>query len=622
MINHDLYGIGIFRKLYGVYIVKMFGKKMEEFINHHEIFVIVFLMVVFSLFLSWPLFTTYPLHTTTDELGTIVGAASLAGYDWSGVIDKSGYYGFGYYIIFAPLFMLHLSPIMIYRIILVFTRCLRECVIFSISYYIGKYYLGFSSKAILLQVAIICTIPLHPNNDTNIINDVVLDIMLWIIIILVCKMAEHIECLYKYMLYFFAYIAAVFYASLLHTRALAMIIASFISVLGILIYKRKKRLFWSIIVIPIILLARKFIELYQNGIWRLSGGKLINASVRLGFEWNMIDAKAWNIWFDMLIGHISVQSLLTGGLFLAAVVAIMKYIFDAIKETKKANIYLNIIITISGLAVGATFAAFLVSSWFSEMYSTWNTNEMGTAYCYKALCYVRYWNVFSMPFILAGIYLLEKKEYRSCIRKAIYGWIIMIFLFIHLVVPIIKENEAAAGFLFTYLSEKRERITAEFYYKCILYCAIFMFFSCIIYYGTKYKSLAVTPIVMLLLIGYQNANVNYNEPIREDVSSMVLASYAQKELLEQANINIGHIFAYDDRKVDQNWYVFSVLQFYFYEYRIEDDYPDLVQANDIIVTYDRNPKIEKDFPNLSCYVLDDNEVWYTELKLIGYDSLW
>ena len=182
----------------------MFGKKMEEFINHHEIFVIVFLMVAFSLFLSWPLFTTYPLHTTTDELGTIVGAASLAGYDWSGVIDKSGYYGFGYYIIFAPLFMLHLSPIMIYRIILVFTRCLRECVIFSVSYYIGKYYLGFSSKATLLQVAIICTIPLHPNNDTNIINDVVLDIMLWIIIILVCKMAEHIECLYKYMLYFFA----------------------------------------------------------------------------------------------------------------------------------------------------------------------------------------------------------------------------------------------------------------------------------------------------------------------------------------------------------------------------------------------------------------------------------
>lgn len=441
--------------------------------------------------------------------------------------------------------------------------------------------------------------------------------MLWIIIFLICKMTEYIECLPKRILYFFLYIVASFYALFLHTRALVMVIASFIFIVGVLINKRKKNLLLEVMIIPATFAAQKLIEIYQNKIWMVSDGKLVNASVNLGFKWEMINAKAWNIWFDMLVGHISVQTLLTGGIFLVAIVVIVRYIVDTIKGLKKGNIYINIILSISGLSVVATFAAFLISNyWFSGMYYTWNTDTMGSAYYYKALCYVRYWNVFAMPLTFVGIYLLQNKEYFSCIKKAIWSFVLVIFVFINLVVPIIGENQSAACFLFTYLTEKKENITVNFYYKSILYCGIFIIFSLVIYYGTKYKSLAITPIVILLLAGYRNANMNYNEPIRHDISNMVLASYAQKELLEEADINVGQIYVYDDRDRGKNWNIFSVLQFYFYEYRIEDNYPNIIQRNDIIVTYDRSPKIEKDFPNLNCYVLDDNEVWYTELKLI------
>ena len=99
---------------------------------------------------------------------------------------------------------------------------------------------------------------------------------------------------------------------------------------------------------------------------------------------------------------------------------------------------------------------------------------------------------------------------------------------------------------------------------------------------------------------------------------MVLASYDEKCQLEDAEVNIGQVYAFDDRKKDSNWYIFSVLQFYFYEYRIEDEYPKEMQADDIIITYGRSEKIESDFPQLKCYQLDDNEVWYTDLDLIGY----
>lgn len=69
------------------------------------------------------------------------------------------------------------------------------------------------------------------------------------------------------------------------------------------------------------------------------------------------------------------------------------------------------------------------------------------------------------------------------------------------------------------------------------------------------------PILILMFIGYHWANYNYNEYIKERVSSMVLASYEEKCELEKEKVNIGNIYAYDDRKVDRNWYIYSVYNF-------------------------------------------------------------
>lgn len=63
-------------------------------------------------------------------------------------------------------------------------------------------------------------------------------------------------------------------------------------------------------------------------------------------------------------------------------------------------------------------------------------------------------------------------------------------------------------------------------------------------------------------------------------------------------------------------YILS-LQFYLYEYKIEVEYPEDVQDDDIIITYQKSDKIENDFPQLQCYQLDDNEVWYTNIELRG-----
>ena len=597
------------------------SEKINCFIHRHEPFCVIMMMAASSAALFHPFFTVYPLHSTTDELGTIIGAASLAGYDWSGVINRSGYYGFGYYSLFAPLFAMHLSPIIIYRMILIITRILRGSTISGIAYYIGRHYYKFPSKISLIMLSFIVTFPMHPLNFANIINDIVLDIFLWAIILSVCKIAEYVEEPLKCARWIFAYGAFVLWALFLHTRAVVMLIASLIVLLLLSFTKRKKIILFTLLAIPLAILSNTFISIYQQRIWAETGKDLGNATVAIPKNIPINDPKAWKIWFDMIIGHFGVQTLLTGGLFLLAVVVVIKYLINVIINKKMAEIqYINIALAISILSMGAVFAAFITSNWFMGMYETWDTvkAEHVYIYTYKAMCYVRYWNVFSGPFLFTAICLLGKKNYKDCIIKSAAISVILFGAFANRVIPIIQNHGDAASFLATYKTVPDEPVTAQFYYKCILLCALSAIFAILFYCSKKLKAGALLPTIILIVVGYHWANKNFNSIVTDRISNMVLASYEEKCNLEDAGVSIGHIYAYDDREKNTNWYIFSVLQFYFYEYRIEDNYPATMMENDVIITYARNSKIEKDFPELLCYRLDDNEVWYTNIELIGY----
>ncbi len=586
-------------------------------IRHETISILLGMLFSFAL-LEVVLLKTYPLHTTTDELGAIVGAATLAGYDWSGVIDRSGYYGFGYYSLFAPLFMMKLSPIVIYRVIAGITSFIRGCSIFGITYYIGKKYIKFESRLVLFILSILCTIPICTLNWASLINDLVLDVCFWFIILSICKMIEHADTFGRFLKWMLFYAIAMSWMLLLHTRALVVLGVSLLTLIIVGILKKKKLFFLVIIMIPMTFLAEVGIHIYQNTIWK-AGEELANTSVRVETGFSLFDWKTWEIWLDMVIGNISVLTLLTGGLFWAAIIVAIKYFLNIILKKDKycGNIYINVILIISGVCMAATFGAFMLSGWFVDMYHTWDTAEMGKVYSYKALCYVRYWGIYAAPFLFTGIYLLGKKQLFS-FNETVLSGVLLLGLFVECVIPIIQNNSDAGYFLCAYLTEKNESVTAQFYYKSILICIIFIVISVAIYYGKKDKRWVILPTLVLMAGGYYQANINYSDFIKDKASSMVLASYEQKVRMEQSGMELGQIYAYDDRKVDRNWYIFSILQFYFYDHRIEDEYPERMEKNDIIVTYNRIPQIEADFPELKCYRLDDNEVWYTSMDLKKY----
>lgn len=91
-------------------ISKIVGKYKIE---HILLLICIGILFVFNLYNIGKM---YGPVVMPDEVGYWSTGAYLAGYDWSGVVNKSPYYGWGYgSIILTPLFLFFKSPVMLYR---------------------------------------------------------------------------------------------------------------------------------------------------------------------------------------------------------------------------------------------------------------------------------------------------------------------------------------------------------------------------------------------------------------------------------------------------------------------------------------------------------------------------
>ena len=90
--------------------------------------------------------------------------------------------------------------------------------------------------------------------------------------------------------------------------------------------------------------------------------------------------------------------------------------------------------------------------------------------------------------------------------------------------------------MYTYLTYRGEKVTAQFYYKAILICVLFTVISILFSRKKRSREWAILPILILMFIGYHWANHNYNEYIKERVSSMVMSSYEEKCELEKKGV--------------------------------------------------------------------------------------
>lgn len=564
-------------------------------------------------------FFSMPLHTSSDELGGIAGAAYLAGLNWDDVIKSCGYYGFGYYSLFFWLFKLTDNPIIIYRVIAAFNVLLKAAIV-PLSFYIAKRYLKITSEKVLFGVS--CLMPFLRLYTTGVIvNEYPLEFLFWVIILLSCKCIEFQNNNKYLFFYMFILLFSCEYGLLLHTRALTILIAVVIVIAGYNLLKKRYYISLCSIFLPVFsyFLLKKIISAYQFTIWGNSGGNVTNGSVSFSGSINLLDPITWVTWFHMLIGMLNTESLVTAGIFIVCVVTVIWYFIRIFKvKFKQGNVYCNLIFLISVLCVGATIFAFLVSDWFNSMYTTWNTKDMGTAYGYKALTYVRYWNVYLPPIVLCVLAILQQakqKEVKFVISISVIVLLMLQVCYGYYIIPLIKNNSDAASVFFPLTrSFWGDTIDACYYYRVIL---ISLGSSILMYFFSQLKKSYLSIVILLFFLIYQHIGETcyYDNLVQAKMSEKILSTYEEVCKLEHNGVDIGQIYLHDETNASNNWKIYYIAQFYLNRYTLHISIPNKVQKNDIIISVGKSEEIEKQYPDLQKYILDDDEVWYTYLDI-------
>ncbi len=448
--------------------------------------VVTFLICFIPRMLFGPVLIPYAVY---DEGPAMAVAAYFAGKDWSGVTSISGYYGFGYYALFAPLFKGTDNPYKIYFVIVeinAFVQAFYGVIAFAI---MRKF---FKLENIYIVIVFSCICSYLTTVRPVIYNEIPLVFLNWIIAFFLCFLVKNrLETRKKFYgtLVLFALMA---YALTIHIRSIILPAALFVVVLIYwLVYKEW---FISLKAIPFgisfMAAALYVVKLVQNIIWK-SGERInvANTEIDLGIsQLNLADLTTWKGFFLVLAGQISTINLFSGGLFIMALYVLIKYAVLSRKNARNAEssryylaVALLFLLCCFGMVAGQAI------SWMYTIYPSLLNHEVGDVSGYKAFSYIRYMGAFIGPFVLCALVMIQHNESflkRADIVRITLCNLLVLLLWNAYVAPLLDGNpyalEAYAPFCFR---KAHDPIGMEQYRAALpwyLIICIFLLFSFVV----------------------------------------------------------------------------------------------------------------------------------------------
>lgn len=557
----------------------------------------------------------YPLHTSSDELGTISGPAYLAGRDWSGVMEGVGYYGAGYHILFFWIFMLTKNPVIIYRLILLFGVLLRVLII-PLVFYIGNRYINIKNGNLNLITAFLCSFA-YTTRIGSISNEYIIEILVWVILLFICKLIEFHGNKKKQNVYAFLLSAVLMYGLTIHTRALTLVIATGLTFLFLrIIFKKKFIGKWHVGVAVILYIgARISIKFIQINIWGTTEG-LRNGTVTIAQGIDIFNYKTWVLWLDMLIGAVNTMTLVTGGFFIVVIVAIIKYFCQFLKKDNKIrdiNIYCSAIVIIMVLCTGATLAALLVSDWFIGSYPVFEIGKTApNIYALKGVTYVRYWEPYVPPLIVCGIAILEqRKEWNKIFPVAVCITAFLQLIFIKMALPLIENNGSSLTPLYSLALYKwKDPVDRNSYLCCVMLMFGIVLISLFNLYRNR-KELITATLAGFLIYQQVWGMVYFDFPVQREMFGKIDATYYCMWDMDKSNVQFDNIYALDtSEEDDNNWKIYYILQFYLNNYTVNIQLPEQYEKNDLLIANSYNQDIIPQNVWYKCIQLDEDEFWY------------
>lgn len=362
---------------------------------------IIFLIILGAKLLVNLSFKTLVQTTGADEIGTIAGAAYFAGLDWTGIIPYVSYYGFGFSIFMAPLFMIFENPVLIFRCMLAMNAaCIAG--IGVVAYKILDDIYEIKDKKISTLIAFASALYTGVLINSNCVyNECMVSLLGFVMLYLLLKMQKRKDEGKSNLILSIVLTLVMVYSLLVHTRSFYLWGAALVFVGAYLIIKRKiivNIIPFIVLGAPGYILVKKATKFVQDDLWLANGngGELANSIDNLGGYFSNItyvfSKDGLKGFILTVVGQIYGMITTSGGLYailLGIFVCATIYIVIKLVKKEKVNIEVNMITT--GLFVLSFMVAVvcLTAIGIADV----NAQSVAIGEGSKWYLYVRYWGM-------------------------------------------------------------------------------------------------------------------------------------------------------------------------------------------------------------------------------------
>ncbi len=386
-------------------------KKALSFCKEHP-YITVFLIA----FLPRLLFTfnISTMSISGDEIFSFWPAAKLAGYDWSGVMDKYRYYGVGYTLLLAPFFQLIKDPVVLYRALVIIMALFQSLCAPLCCHLMRRFFHVRSTKFLILASTV--TVFMTPIRAVYTYPEFLYDLLIWVIVWILLKLSTITEN--KKRIGFTILLWAVTgYACTVHTRGVTIVAAILAAALIYQLTLKKKLLNWPVT----ILLAAAAILFYKFGINLLMSFLNVqhpvgNTSVSVGtgiLHQLLTEPKTWTAFAAIVIGQFNEAIMMSLGLAVPVTWAFAKTAFS-----KKEWIAENQPVILAGwfciIALMITIGGQAITQSGSVCEAMFNGGDWDA---FRNVTYGRYFAAYAAPLLMVGLYLLRKREMRQKVMQ-------------------------------------------------------------------------------------------------------------------------------------------------------------------------------------------------------------
>ncbi|RDY30557.1 hypothetical protein [Lachnotalea glycerini] len=518
------------------------------------------------------------VYYPSDEVATVSGAALLAGYNWSQVVSTAGYYGQGFYSLFAPLYKLTDNPFVIFKISIIVCSIIQGMTALM-SYHCLTRYLKLKNPSLICAISVAASYLLD-TRSTNLLNETPLMLMCWIILAILFHLNEAAmlsKSTRKYTIYL---ILALAYSITLHTRAVILCVALLITVL-FYYWTYRKWLVSPSIMIGLgtlgAVLGSIGIALMQSRLWGASGGTIRNASININLDMllNLLKPYSWQAAANIVLGLINTSVLLSFGFMMIAIVVFIKLIGDCLarKHSVTADFDCHASYYVTGSIFFMTCTAIMIIGlaikWLPGASQGIQDGLGSNNYGFRSFVYYRYFAVFLSPLLMLVLSYMHQYNIKHYFKAATITLILSQTYWMVCIVPYLytfHDFEVKKFFTLSLFCFNKVNIWIFMIASMVLFVSWFVFW----YLYSKNKYLLSICILSLLLIINYAVFVIQNDYQKQDTNyNLVNAGYDFVKTYEDTVNFPSTIYVPEDNKLPY------LYQYFLIRYTIIPSYPSV-----------------------------------------------